>query len=86
MSRLRGTLDFREVDFRYTEQESVLEDFSLSIPAGQTIALHFETYVWRFSNAGITVTVSGIKQDITADLAKAAVSKTDSNVQALARK
>jgi ABC-type multidrug transport system fused ATPase/permease subunit len=37
--RLRGAIEFRDVDFRYTDQESVLEDFSLSIPGGQTVAL-----------------------------------------------
>jgi ABC-type multidrug transport system fused ATPase/permease subunit len=37
--RLRGAIEFRDVDFRYTDQETVLEDFSLSIPAGQTVAL-----------------------------------------------
>lgn len=37
--RLRGTIEFRDVDFRYTDQESVLEDFSLSIPGGETVAL-----------------------------------------------
>lgn len=36
---LRGEITFEEVDFRYTEQEQVLEDFSLHIPAGQSIAL-----------------------------------------------
>ena len=37
--RLRGRIEFRHVDFRYTDQETVLEDFSLTIPAGQTVAL-----------------------------------------------
>ena len=37
--RLAGRIEFRGVDFRYTEQETVLEDFSLSVPAGQTVAL-----------------------------------------------
>src|SRR5262249_22464371 len=37
--RLQGRIEFRHVDFRYSDQESVLEDFSLSIPAGQTAAL-----------------------------------------------
>lgn len=36
---LRGEITFEEVDFRYTEQEQVLEDFSLHIPAGESIAL-----------------------------------------------
>ena len=36
---LRGEITFKNVDFSYTEQEQVLEDFSLHIPAGQSIAL-----------------------------------------------
>ena len=39
MTDLHGKITFEEVDFRYTEQEQVLEDFSLKIPAGQSIAL-----------------------------------------------
>ena len=37
--RLRGEIEFRRVDFRYTEQETVLEGFSLTIAAGETVAL-----------------------------------------------
>jgi ATP-binding cassette subfamily B protein len=36
---LRGEIRFENVWFRYTEKEQVLEDFNLSIPAGQNIAL-----------------------------------------------
>jgi ATP-binding cassette subfamily B protein len=36
---LRGRIEFRGVDFRYTEQEQVLQHFNLLIPAGQTVAL-----------------------------------------------
>ncbi len=36
--RLKGDIEFRNVDFRYNEKEQVLKDFSLHIPAGQTIA------------------------------------------------
>lgn len=36
---LLGRLEFARVDFRYTEQEQVLRDFDLLIPAGQTVAL-----------------------------------------------
>jgi ABC-type multidrug transport system fused ATPase/permease subunit len=35
---LRGRIEFRRVAFRYTEQEQVLRDFDLIIPAGQTVA------------------------------------------------
>lgn len=37
--RLAGRIEFEHVDFRYTAQESVLEDFSLTIAAGETVAL-----------------------------------------------
>jgi ATP-binding cassette subfamily B protein len=36
---LRGEITFEHVHFRYSEQETVLQDFSLHIPAGQSIAL-----------------------------------------------
>jgi ATP-binding cassette, subfamily B, bacterial len=36
---LQGHIEFRGVDFRYTAAEQVLLDFSLDIPAGQTVAL-----------------------------------------------
>ena len=36
---LDGRIEFRHVDFRYTEQESVLTDFNMTIEAGETIAL-----------------------------------------------
>lgn len=35
----RGALDFRDVRFAYSGDRVVLPDFSLSIPAGQTVAL-----------------------------------------------
>ena len=37
--RLRGEIEFRGVDFRYTDQEQVLEGFDFLIPAGQMVAL-----------------------------------------------
>jgi ATP-binding cassette, subfamily B, bacterial len=37
--RLRGRIEFRRVDFRYTEQEHVLRGFDLTIVAGETVAL-----------------------------------------------
>ncbi len=36
---LAGRIEFRGVDFRYTVQEQVLHDFSLTIRAGETVAL-----------------------------------------------
>ncbi len=36
---LKGRIEFRNLDFAYKPDEPVLQDFSLEIPAGQTIAL-----------------------------------------------
>ncbi len=36
---VRGKIEFRHVAFRYTEQETVLNDFNLTIQAGETVAL-----------------------------------------------
>jgi ATP-binding cassette subfamily B protein len=37
--RLAGRIEFRDVDFRYTDQQEVLRRFNLTIAAGETIAL-----------------------------------------------
>jgi ABC-type multidrug transport system fused ATPase/permease subunit len=37
--RLQGRIEFRDLDFRYTTNEKVLEDFNLTIQAGETLAL-----------------------------------------------
>lgn len=37
--RLRGHIEFRQVDFRYTAKEQVLKGFNLTIQAGETLAL-----------------------------------------------
>ena len=39
LSVIRGEIKFDKVDFRYNENEPVLEDFSLTIRAGETLAL-----------------------------------------------
>jgi ABC-type multidrug transport system fused ATPase/permease subunit len=36
---LAGQIEFRQMDFRYTDQEQVLAGFNFVIPAGQTVAL-----------------------------------------------
>jgi ATP-binding cassette, subfamily B, bacterial len=41
--RLQGEVVFDHVSFRYTEHEPVLEDFSLRVKAGETVALVGET-------------------------------------------
>ncbi len=38
-AKLDGRIEFRDVDFRYTEQEDVLAGFDLTIEAGETVAL-----------------------------------------------
>jgi hypothetical protein len=60
-------------------------EFSFSVQ-GETFNLHYETYLWRSANVGVTVTVNGLKDDVTAELVKAAVTKTQSNVAALPTK
>jgi ATP-binding cassette subfamily B protein len=37
--RLRGRIEFRDLDFRYTAHEEVMEGFNLTIQAGETLAL-----------------------------------------------
>jgi ABC-type multidrug transport system fused ATPase/permease subunit len=37
--RLQGRIEFRKLHFRYTSNEKVLEDFNLTIQAGETLAL-----------------------------------------------
>lgn len=37
--RLQGRIEFRDLGFRYTTNENVLKDFSLTIQAGETLAL-----------------------------------------------
>ena len=39
VKKIHGEIEFREVDFRYTEQEQVLKGFDFHIEAGETIAL-----------------------------------------------
>jgi ABC-type multidrug transport system fused ATPase/permease subunit len=39
LAAIRGEIRFEGVDFRYNENEPVLTDFSLTIPAGKTLAL-----------------------------------------------
>ncbi|MBR5005294.1 MAG: ATP-binding cassette domain-containing protein, partial [Erysipelotrichaceae bacterium] len=41
--RIEGNVEFEHVDFWYNEAEPVLQDFNLSVKAGQTIALVGET-------------------------------------------
>ncbi|MEX2534983.1 MAG: ABC transporter ATP-binding protein [Trueperaceae bacterium] len=39
VNELLGRIEFRTVDFRYTDQEQVLRGFDMTIPARQTVAL-----------------------------------------------
>ena len=53
--RLKGEIEFRKMDFRYTEQEQVLQEFSLHIRAGETIALVGHTGSGKSSLAKLIV-------------------------------
>lgn len=39
VATLQGQIEFRQVDFHYNEQETVLTNFNLTIKAGETVAL-----------------------------------------------
>ena len=39
VGRLKGRIEFKNLTFRYTEQEGVLDGFNLTIRAGETVAL-----------------------------------------------
>jgi ABC-type multidrug transport system fused ATPase/permease subunit len=39
LPHMRGAIGFHDVSFRYTDKEQVLQDFSLDIQAGETLAL-----------------------------------------------
>jgi len=39
VQRVRGRIEFKHLSFRYTEQEQVLQDFNLTIRAGETVAI-----------------------------------------------
>ena len=39
VTHLDGKIEFKQVDFRYSEQEQVLSDFSLTIAPGESVAL-----------------------------------------------
>ncbi|MFT5193573.1 MAG: ATP-binding cassette subfamily B protein [Cellvibrionaceae bacterium] len=39
LEMVKGEIEFRDISFRYTEQEQVLANFNLTIKAGETIAL-----------------------------------------------
>ncbi|MFN8560801.1 MAG: ATP-binding cassette domain-containing protein [Anaerolineae bacterium] len=39
LPEIHGQIDFENVDFRYVDNEGVLDDFSLNIRAGETLAL-----------------------------------------------
>lgn len=60
--------------------------FDFRIQAGGEVAdLRYETYVWYFANALVTVTVSGPMDDVTASLVRAAIQRTRSRLDEAAR-
>lgn len=64
-----------------TGGSAVAYDFSFSVQ-GQTFNMRFETYLWAYANSGVTVTVSGASEDVTADVVKAALDKTQGKLEA----
>jgi len=55
-------------------------DMEVSAP-GLTAKFRMEFYLWRFSNAGTTIFIFGSNEEVTRDLVKAAVDKTQQNLQ-----
>ena len=49
VTQLSGRIEFQQLDFRYTDQEQVLEDFDLTIHAAETLALVGHTGAGRSS-------------------------------------
>ena len=50
-------------------------DFAIAVP-GFKADMHYESYLWRYGNAGTTVTISGPATALTPELAKAALDRT----------
>ena len=53
VASLRGSIEFRNLDFRYDEKEQVLKDFSLVIQPGETLAIVGHTGAGKTSLARI---------------------------------
>ncbi len=49
VTQLSGRIEFQQLDFRYTDQEQVLEDFDLTIHTAETLALVGHTGAGRSS-------------------------------------
>lgn len=50
-----------------------------------TAELHYEVHYWRHQNAGLSVSFSGLKSELTADIAKAALAAAEKNLTARAK-
>lgn len=53
---------------------------------GESLEIRLESYIWRHGNAGITVNISGEKPNVTAELVRAALEKTEQRLAELERK
>ncbi|MFN0096061.1 MAG: hypothetical protein ACKVVT_14965 [Dehalococcoidia bacterium] len=51
---------------------------------GEKLDLRFEVYLWRFSNAGITVSLNGTTEDLPKDVSVAAVGKVQAKLVEIA--
>ena len=47
--------------------------------------IHLETYLWPFGNVGVQVTVSGDSTDLTREVVKAALAKTQAKLEAASK-
>jgi hypothetical protein len=52
---------------------------------GDPIKLHYETYYWKYGNAGVTVIVNGNASDLTADISKAAIAAAEQHLKDTAK-
>lgn len=53
VARVQGKIEFKQMDFRYSEQEKILEGFNLEIGAGENIALVGHTGAGKSSIAKV---------------------------------
>lgn len=66
-------------------QSGVATAYDLSFTVqGQSLTMRIEDYAWVYSNAIVHVSITGSKDQVTADIVNAAVSKTQAQLQKVA--